>query len=143
MVQTPDGLLTFGVETTRNTSSDPVTIDDVQLASGTGMEVLGAKVLFIPVKGAQNLIGARNGWPPRLDERDGDMRTNFKDAPEAAGTTIPARADMDVAFVVGVRAEPGAAAGPLRVTYTDGDDNEHTWTGSTTYRTEPGDGCAE
>lgn len=130
-----DGRVTFGVETTRNVSDGPVRIERVGFTRSTGMTVLGAKVLLVPSKGAFTLVGARSGWPPRLDAREGPVRDLFQTSPDARGASVPAGREHDVSFVVGVRAEDGGRAGPLTVDYRDADGHQHTWTGATTYRT--------
>ncbi|MFI5427736.1 hypothetical protein ACHMWU_14275 [Aeromicrobium sp. UC242_57] len=135
MLQTDDGLLTFGVEATQNKSKESLTIDSISLTDAQGMSVVGTKMLFVPSSGDTTLVGARNGWPPRLRPDEATSAQALQAAPSAKGASVPGGSSDTVSFVVGVKTRPDSHAGPLRVTYTDQDGTEFVWNGTTSYRT--------
>lgn len=123
--QPPDGLVTFGVDVTQNTSSGPVTIEKVSLQKPVGMSLIGAKVAMYSDPDAL-LAGVHRGWPPPPEE--------LREATDAEGAVVPAGA-RTVSFIAGVKAVAGGRSGPPKVTYEDSDGRSHTWNGMTSYRT--------
>ncbi|WP_159537503.1 hypothetical protein [Aeromicrobium sp. 9AM] len=140
--QPADGLLTLGVEVTKNTSDRKLTITSIRLTDTKGMKLLGTKVMLIPDSSDQTLVGARNGWPPKLDAAEADVQSAFDKAPKGNDATVPGGHTRTVSFIAGVKTKAGATAGPLRVRYTDDDGHRYVWQGTTSYRTsaKPCDG---
>lgn len=134
-----DGLLAFGAGEVTNRANFDVTVTKVELVDPVGMELVGARTLYVPEKGPSLAMGVLSGWPPDFTGYD-DLEARFREAGETEGSTMTPTTTMMASFAIGVRAEPGGRSGPLRLTYRSGDD-EWTWTGTITFRAGDGTSC--
>jgi len=134
-----EGLLAFGAGIPENISDDDVTVTGVELVDAVGMELIGTRIIYVPVDGPGETMGVLDGWPPDMSDLP-DLEAAFAEGGEIEGAVIPPSTDTKPSFVVGIRAEPGGHSGPLRVTYRAGD-REWTWTAKIRYGIADGDDC--
>ncbi len=111
--------VTTSIEDVRNRSDQPVRILSVELLRATGIRVLGISALNYPARRAFGGFGSWEGFPPR--GLPPAWRRAWDRSAPAQGAVIPPQAgDEYTGFIIGFSAVRGSA-GPLRVTYEDGD----------------------
>ena len=103
---------TFGAADVRNVDDAPVTLSEVVLADGEGLEVVGARVL--PASDQSQLVA--DGWPPRGP----GLAQEWSTGRDAAGAVL--QPGDELTLWVGVRAPSGdGTAEALRIRYRSGD----------------------
>ena len=94
-----DGKVTIGIETLRNSGSEPAEIESVRMVDSVGMSLIDAKVMKLNVVAV--LIGVQHGYPPeRISE--------WSIAVSAGDAVIPPGDEDEAVFnlVVGLEMDP-------------------------------------
>ena len=118
-VGTAEGM-TVSIEGVRNRSEKPVTIVKAELTNAVQVRVLGISALGQDSSTPFGGFGSWDGYPPR--GLPAKWRAAWKRRESAEGAVIPPQHGQDeyTGFIIGYAAVRGSA-GPLRITYEDGD----------------------
>jgi hypothetical protein len=123
-------IYTFGHDMARNTSTEPVTIKDIEFSSSAGLEIIDRRAVFTRTW-PYGLIGIAAGWPPNTALDEQSQPEVYLKAPRAEGLVIPPDAKNPVSWMIAFRVERlPARAAPLVITYENKDGREYTWHGS-------------
>ncbi|MGD9959185.1 hypothetical protein [Nocardioides sp.] len=110
----------MSIEGVRNRSDKPVTVLTAELTRAVQVQVLGINALRQDSSTPFGGFGQWYGYPPRGLPKA--WRAAWKRSEPAEGSVIPPQSGRDefTGFVIGYAAVRGSA-GPLRITYEDGD----------------------
>ena len=112
-----------------NDSDGPVTIESVDLARASGVEVVGARVSL----DGQVDLGMARDWPTGPSEGpESTTATDLRRTTEAVGAVIEPDPALAVPVLVGLRMDRAARADGLTLTYRDGMGRRYRWVGTTT-----------
>jgi hypothetical protein len=127
---------TIGWETLRNSSTEPVTVDSVELTDADGVSLQRALIARVPAKGPSELVGVWRGYPPHFGESRHHIEAReFRAAAPAEDAVIePATSGSIANLVLILRTAAGGSSGPAVVHYHDADGHAETWKGGTSYR---------
>ncbi len=112
---------TVAVATAVNEGAEAVTLDEASLSAGDGIELIGTDVIRPGELVAT--FGVWNGFPPRgMDPLD---RRLWRSRDPVEGHLV--EPGERVNFLLHLRGEPGASAGPLEVSYRSASGSEQTY----------------
>ncbi|CUR55607.1 exported hypothetical protein [metagenome] len=128
--------MTVSIEGVRNRSEKPVTVVKAELTNAVQVRVLGISALGQDSTTPFGGFGSWSGYPPR--GLPTEWRAAWKRREPAEGAVIPPQHGRDeyTGFVIGYAAVRGSA-GPLRITYKDGDGRQGSVEMSTILTTSP------
>lgn len=131
--------MSFGAGVARNRSTSAVTVEKVELVDPVGMELIGTRLTFHPVNEPSTTMGAVDGWPPSWFGEPA-FRSQFEQAGPIKGSVIPPSDDMEAAFTIGVKADPGAHSDGIAITYSS-DGKQAVWKGTIAFRVTREETC--